>query len=42
MAAAADPVEKEPLSHLQDVCWTWGPLATYGVAATDIEQFEVA
>ena len=41
-AAAAEPVEKEPLSHLQDVSWTWGPLAIYGIAATDIERLEVA
>ncbi len=38
-AAAAEPVAREPLSHLEDVCWTWGPLTTYGIAATDTERF---
>jgi DNA-binding CsgD family transcriptional regulator len=41
-AAAAEPVEKDPMAHLQEVSWTWGPLGIYGIAATDIEQFETA
>jgi DNA-binding CsgD family transcriptional regulator/alkylated DNA nucleotide flippase Atl1 len=38
-AAAAEPVAREPLSHLEDVCWTWGPLALHGIAAAGTERF---
>ena len=41
-AAAAQPVARDPLAHQREVSWTWGPLTTYGLAATDTERFSEA
>src|SRR5262249_34211176 len=38
-AAAAQPIAGDPLAHQREVSWTWGPLTTYGLAATDTERF---
>src|SRR5262249_37262051 len=37
-AAAAQPIAGDPLAHPREVSWTWGPLTTYGLAATDTER----
>ena len=41
-AAAAEPVARDPLAHQREVSWTWGPLTTYGLAATDTERLSEA
>jgi len=41
-AAAADPVARDPLAYPREVSWTWGPLTTYGLAATDTERLSEA
>lgn len=41
-AVAAEPVARDPLAHPREVSWTWGPLTTYGLAATDTERLSEA
>jgi ATP/maltotriose-dependent transcriptional regulator MalT len=41
-AAAASELEANPLVELTDLCWAFGVLVTYGLAATFAEQFDDA
>lgn len=41
-AAAAEPVARDPLTHLEDLCWIWSPLHTFGLAAANVERYDRA